>query len=278
MNAADRPAVDRPDVYKRLVELRGAFPACQIAQPVLINSVPKCGTMLLRNIIWMFWPETEWWLPFVEGGDLPEVYLRSQQAPTVFVGHLDYSPVALWHTRLCKKLIVVRHPEQYALSFARFLLSEEFRAISAIAQLVASHELSLREVVRLVLLGTHYQGETIPGIRDQFTHKALAWIDADARLIRYEELLQAASAPRAMQSKRYFEALFAFLGVDLPSDWVARVEAGANRSASTTSPENLHFTVEMDSRSSELGPDEVRLLQVLAPGLTQALGYKARWR
>lgn len=138
--------------------------------------------MLLRNIIWMFWPETEWWPPFVEGGDLPDVYRRSQQSPTVFVGHIDYSPVALWHTRLCKKLIIVRHPEQYTLSFARFLLSEEFRAISAIAQLVASHQLSLREVVRLVLLGTHYQGETIPGIRDQFTHKALAWIDADARL------------------------------------------------------------------------------------------------
>jgi hypothetical protein len=123
------------------------------------------------------------------------------------------------------------------------------------------------------MLGVHYFDEYLPSVLEQFTRKALSWVDSDALMIRYEDLLKAAMAPEDHDSTRYFEELFGFLGMALPGDWMARVTAGASTSISTTIPGNMTFERKLDRRD-RLDAYESQLLHALAPGLARSLGYE----
>lgn len=257
---------------KKIESIRAKFSAIDAMPAAFLNSVPKCGTMLVRNIFRMFWDAKKTILPFADAGS---IYPMSQQArpdQMFFCGHVDFSPFSGTSLRGMKKIILVRHPEDYCLSYARFILSKEAQERSALFKVIGDHQLSFGEIVRLTITGFHYQNDMIPSVQAQFVSKALAWCDHETYLVRYEDLVFALRDMESEAAGKIFGGIFEFLQIPLPDDWRLRVTAGAAKGLSTTHPKNLTFTSSLEDRTTLL-PDERRLLNVVAPGLCEALGY-----
>ena len=258
------------EIGQLINQTRAQFKSIATPHPVFLNSVPKSGTMLLRNILLMFWDSENWILPFVEPPDFEKVETAAREKPVLCTGHVNCTPVAVAYLRRFKKIILIRDPGAYALSYARFLLSENMRESSKISNMLIEHGLSFSELVPIVISGIMYYNEQIPSVRDQFLEKCLAWTGSNPMIVRYEDLCRAVANPG--KSRKFFEELFSFVGISLPRDWQKRVKAGADAALSTTATENLTFASSVELRR-ELLPGERNLLEVVAPGLRGALGY-----
>jgi hypothetical protein len=251
---------------------RSRFADVVISHSAAIFSVPKCGTMLLRNIMYMHFEIKAWHEPFVESWTLHEAFARAQHENIICTGHIDFLPESVKFSRGFKRLLLVRDPADYVLSYARFLLSNDFQTQSNLGRTIRDSGFTLAEAIRVAILGIHSDGAMIPDVLQQFTRKALAWASLDSLLVRYEDLLAAALEPDQPGSRAYFERMLSFLGISVPSDIVERVRAGADRTISTTARENLTFSGAPASRD-RLNADELRLLETVAPGLRRTLGY-----
>ena len=257
---------------RKIESVRAKFDPMNLMPAVFLNSVPKCGTMLVRNIFRMFWDTEKVILPFSSAED---IYPTSQQAKLenmFFCGHVDFSPFSGTSVRGMKKIVLVRNPEDYCLSYARFILSKEAQERSVLFKIIGDHQLSFGEIVRLAITGFSYQNEMIPNVKDQFVLKALAWCDHETYMVRYEDFVTAVREIGGDTAKQVFGEIFDFLQVPLPSDWRQRVRAGAAEELSTTHPGNLTFCSMLEDRRTLL-PEERRLLNIVAPGLCEALGY-----
>ncbi len=256
---------------EELERVRSQFPDLNVSNPVAIVTVPKCGTMLLRNIMYMFWPINLWREPFVENWTLHEAFARSRHENILCTGHVEFLPETCKFSRGFKRLILVRDPAAYVMSYARFLLSAEYQSLAKLGQTIRDDEYSLEDAIRFVILGVSIENGMIPDVLQQFTRR-LAWATGDSLLMRYEELQSAAADPSHPKGRAYFETLFGYLEIDAPPDWAQRVSAGADVSLSSTARENLTFVGPTASRDC-LNAEELRLLECVAPGLRRTLGY-----
>jgi hypothetical protein len=256
---------------EELERVRSQFPDIALSSPLAIITVPKCGTMLLRNIMYMFWPINLWHEPFVENWTLREAFARSRNENILCTGHLDFLPETCKFSRGFKRLVLVRDPAAYAMSYARFLLSAEYQSLSKLGQTIRDDEFTLEDTIRFAILGISHENGMIPGVLQQFTSR-LAWANGGSLLVRYEELQYAAADPSDPKRRAYFENLLRYLEIAAPPDWLERVNAGADVSLSTTARENLTFVGPPAARDY-LEAEELRLLESVAPGLRRTLGY-----
>ena len=239
-----------------------------LGQPVFVNSVPKCGTHLLRNILRMFTPvEQQYDVQFIQWPNLQE-HLAAFDPQRNFLswGHLlfsDDSAIELQHVR---KLVLVRDPYDWVLARARFFLSDEF---SGNIDQVKGGALSIEALLNLMIFGVYQKA---PPLAEIFTHNAVAWLGTGCHLVRYEELVAAVKDLDSQASKAYFAALFSACGTAMPADWRDRVRIGADRKRSSTARENLTMD---DAGIPETLPElQKKLVNYIAPGLRDILGYK----
>jgi hypothetical protein len=72
-------------------------------------------------------------------------------------------------------------------------------------------------------------------------------------------------------SDRFFADLLEACGIERPDDWRTRVAIGSDRKQSGTARENLHgVDIEFPAELPEL---QKRMVEMVAPGLRQLLGY-----
>jgi hypothetical protein len=256
----------------RFNRVRDGFDDVAPTKPLTIFSVPKCGTMLLRNIMYMFWPKDRWHEPFVENWTLNEAFARARTENIICTGHLDFSLETCKFSRGFKRLVLIRDPAAYAISYARFMLSTQFRDHSRIGRKFRDDNVTLAETIRFAIIGLFYEDEILPNVLQQYAQKAMAWASPDSLVVRFEELQSAAVDPARAENLAYFKKMFEYLELPVPSDFIQRIEAGASRSLSSTVPENLTFDGNFTSRVT-LAPEELHLLETVAPGLRRALSY-----
>lgn len=243
------------------------FAQAPLTAPVFLNSVPKCGTHLLRNILRMFVaPEQQYAAQFIQYAILHE-HLAAFDPRKNYLswGHLflsDDSAIELQHVR---KLALVRDPYDFVLARARFFLSDEFEGN---IDHVKGGRLSVDALLTLMIFGVYGKA---PSLHDLFTHGAAAWLGAGARLVRYEELLAALNALDSDAAETYFHGLLGACGIALPADWRRRVTIGSDRKRSGTARENL--TVEGVAVPEALPDIHKKLVDYAAPGLRKLLGY-----
>ena len=252
-----------------LDELNGQFAQAPLTEPVFLNSVPKCGTHLLRNIMRMFVPVgQQYHRAFIQ---LP--LLRAHQEafapgkPFLSWGHLlftDDSAMSLAHVR---HLVLVRDPYDWVLARARFFLSDTFKGP---VEHLKNGRASVEEVLNMMILGIH---DKVPHLQEIFLHNAVGWLGTKARLVRFEELTNQLGQLDSDAAQAYFQELLRACGMnDLPGDWRERVRVGSDRKQSGTARENL-------SRIALSVPDQLpamqrRLVDLAAPGLREILGYR----
>lgn len=260
MNAIIRGKADNLDAIGE------RFERARLAQPVFLNSVPKAGTHLIRNIMRMFVaPDQHWRREYIQHALLA----RSRDAfladkPMISWGHMLFSDESAVALRDVRHIVLVRDPYDWVLARARFYLSDEFQGgLNHIKDGGAAVE----DVIMMMILGAHGR---VPDLRDVFTMNAVAWLGSSAVIVRYEDIVENLRDLDSKRAETFFRQLLADCGLDLPGDWRARVEAGADPRESRTARENLKVTIEVPKALSDV---HKRVVDFHAPGLRALLGY-----
>lgn len=243
------------------------FDRAALRQNLFLNSVPKSGTHLIRNIIRMFVPEDQQFhKTYIQ---IPNLHLCAEafRSPTARVswGHLLFSDESVLALRGARHIVLIRDPYDWVLARARFFLSDEFNGN---LNHIKNGAVTSEEALNMMILGVHQKS---PGLLDIYTHNAVAWMGTSAVLVRYEDIVSAVNDLGSRAAETFFSNLLDACGLDMPDDWRERVEAGSDRRQSRTARENLTIGVDIP----DVLPDtQKRLVDFCAPGLRALLGYR----
>ncbi|WP_411360565.1 hypothetical protein [Pseudidiomarina sp. YC-516-91] len=255
----------KPDT---LNELNPQFQQQVLTVPVFLNSVPKCGTHLIRNIFRMFVPVNQQYHDaFIQIPLLRQhIHAFNPLQPKLSWGHLLFSDESAMALRKSKQIVVVRDPYDWVLARARFFLSDNFQGN---LEHLKSGQIKLDEIINLMIFGIH---DKAPSMSDIYTHNAVAWLGTGVNLVRMEELLHHVKNLETDEAEAYFRELLSILQLrEFPSDWRERVRVGSDREQSGTYRDNLSNTAfEIPAQLSE---QQKRLVNYAAPGLREILGY-----
>lgn len=251
-----------------LNELNGNFDQVELTAPVFLNSVPKCGTHLMRNIVRMFVPvEQQYHKTFIQYPVLRQnLAAFSKDKPFLSWGHLLFSDDPAIALRNVTHTVLVRDPYDWVLARTRFFLSDTFEGS---LEHLKDGNVSIEEVMNMMILGIHQKA---PNLQEIYMHNAIGWLGTKAQLIRFEDIIENLKRLESDEAEAYFAGLLGKCGIgSLPSDWRERVRVGSDRKQSGTARENLagqKFDI------PDVLPDiQKRLVDVCAPGLRGLLGY-----
>jgi hypothetical protein len=253
----------KPDT---LNEENRKFEQRPLQQPLLLNSVPKCGSHLLRNVVRMFVPiEQQYNVQFIQHQIVRE-HFGAFSDPRNFLswGHLMFNEITAVAVGNVRHIVLVRDPYQWAIARARFFVSDEFKGY----QLLKEGTLSVDAILNMMIFGIH---EKAPPLASTFIYNAVAWLGTGAHLVRYEDLIRAVSDLASPWSEQFFSDLLEVCGIDRPDDWRERVLIGSDRKQSGTARENL-TGVSVDF-PQELPDLQKQMVNIAAPGLRELLGY-----
>ena len=255
----------KPDT---LNELNAQYEQAPLRHPVFLNSVPKCGTHLMRNIMRMFVPlEQHYQDTFIQFPVLKQhLAAFAPDWPKLSWGHLLFSDDSAIATRHAKHTLMVRDPYDWVLARARFFLSDNFQGqMEHLKGGVVSNE----EIMNLMIFGIIGKA---PTIREIYQHNALAWMGTSVRIIRMEDLVAAVKNLDADDSETFFADILNYCGIEMPADWRERVRVGADREQSGTARENL-------AGGGNVIPDvlpeaQKRLVDHMLPDVRRLFGYE----
>ncbi len=251
-----------------LNELNANFAQTPLTEPVFLNSVPKCGTHLIRNIFRMFVPVAQQYhAAFIQIPILRQhLAAFSAATPRLSWGHLLFSDDSAIALRKVHHLVLVRDPYDWVLARARFFLSDTFQGS---LEHLKHGNVAMDEILNMMIFGIH---DKVPTLQEIYQHNACSWLGTKATLVRYEELAGHLKNLHTDAASNYFTALLRAGGIrELPADWRERVVVGSDRKQSGTARENLSgLSVDIPD---ELPAAQKRLVEFAAPGLRQILGY-----
>lgn len=244
------------------------FVQTPLKQPVFLNSVPKAGTHLIRNIMRMFSPlEQHYHATFIQHPLLRQhgPIAFDPRTPKLSWGHLLFSDDAAAFTRYTRHVVLVRDPYTWVLARARFFLSENFEGRT---DNLKSGAFDTNDILNMMIFGIHQKA---PGMEEIFRHNAAAWMGSTTYMIRYEDLVKHVKNLETAEAEDYFTKLFTYCGIQRPDDWRKRVEIGSDRKQSSTARENLAGGL---TDLPDVLPDaQKKLVDYAAPGLRALLGY-----
>jgi hypothetical protein len=244
------------------------FSQVPLKQPVFLNSIPKSGSHLLRNIMRMFVPLKQHYKSgFIQLPSMQEDHVAwDKDKPTLSWGHLLFSDNSAIFLKDTRKVLLVRDPYDWLLARARFFMSEEFKG--AVGH-VSDHNVTTEQFLNMMIFGIHNK---VPNLREIYMHNGVAWLHTDTLVLKFEDLLHAVKNLDGPEAEAFFRKLFEHCGMDLPDDWRKRVRIGSDKKQSGTARENL-----TDIRMvlpGTLPEGQKRLIDFAVPGLRKALGYE----
>jgi hypothetical protein len=254
----------KPDT---LDEENRKFSQHELRQPLFLNSVPKCGSHLLRNIIRMFVPLSQHYaVQFIQHQILRDhIGAFADERNFLSWGHLMFTDQTAVAVGSVRHILLVRDPYDWVLARARFFISDEFQGF----ELLKEGTLSVEAILNMMILGIH---DKAPPLAALFTYNAVAWLGTGVRLVHYEDLVAALKDLDSKQADSFFSALFVDCGIERPDDWKERVRIGSDRKQSGTARENLTgVEVELPAKLPDL---QMRMIDFGAPGLRSLLGYQ----
>jgi hypothetical protein len=239
-----------------------------LTQPVFLNSVPKSGTHLVRNILRMFVPVAQQYHDaFVQIPILKQnLSAFSVSEPKLSWGHLLFSDDSAIALQPAKQIVLVRDPYSWVLARTRFFLSDTFQGS---LEHLKSGRVSVEEVMNMMIFGIYQKAPTMHEI---FTHNAVGWLGTGVKLLKYEDVIKHLKALESPAAAAFFADLLRQLGYEsLPNDWQHRVKLGSDREQSGTARENLSGNI--TELPDELPFEQKQLVEYAAPGLRRLLGY-----
>jgi len=247
----------------------GKFSQRRLKTSVFLNSIPKSGSHLLKNVMRMFVPLEDVYGPhFIQYGNLQEhKQAFDPRKKLLSWGHLMFTDASAVESAHAKKIILVRDPYSWVLARARFYVSDQFGDNST---LIKKSGMSAEHLINLMIFGIHQQA--LP-LRELYTLTAIAWRGPNATWVKFEDLQSAVKNIDTPGAEAFFTKLMTLAGLGpLPSDWRERVKIGADPKQSGTARENLR-NVAIDI-PKVLSDEHKELIDYAAPGIRQILGYE----
>ncbi len=245
------------------------FAPAPLSAPLFLNSIPKSGSHLLRNILRMFVPvEQQYRAQFIQWPNLSE-HLVAFDPTRNFLsfGHLFFADASAMELSQVRKVLLYRDPYDWVLAQARFFLSDEFQGN---VEHIKSGKLAIDNLLSLMIFGIPRKN---PSLKDMYELNVAAWLGSgDVYPLKFEELKAHSGNPATSVAEEFFTQLLEACGITpLPDDWRERVSTGADRRQSSTARENLTgVSVQLPESLPER---HRRLVDFAAPGLRQLLGY-----
>ncbi len=251
-----------------LDEANRRFVQARLRQPIFLNSVPKSGSHLLRNIIRMFVPvEQQYARDFIQWANLQQHRTAFDPArPMLSWGHLFLADASAIETASTRRILLYRDPYDWVIARARFFVSEQF---ASNMDHLKSGSLTADELLTMMIFGLPGKA---PSLRDIYEMNAAAWLGARVHAVKFEDLVRHITALETPDADRFFLSLLEACGIERPGDWKDRVKIGADRKQSGTARENL-TGVSLEFPDT-LGPRHRALVDYHAPGLRTLLGYE----
>ena len=243
------------------------FPQSPLPQPLFLNSVPKSGSHLLRNILRMFVPvERQYQAEFIQHQILQNhLSAFTPHRKLMSWGHLLFTDTTAKALAGVRQILLVRDPYDWVIARARFFMSDEF---TGPLDFPKDGSVNAESLLNMMILGIHGKE---PPLAATFTYNAVAWLGTGVRLVRYEELVAALGDLDGEAADRFFADLLETCGIERPADWRQRVLIGSDRKQSGTARENLTgVKLELPAELPEM---QKRVLDFAAPGLRALLGY-----
>ncbi len=259
-----------PEILVRKDNLDNAnarFAQTRLARPVFLNSIPKSGSHLLRNIMRMFVPvDQQYGADFIQWGNLQAHRSAFDPAsPKLSWGHLFFADASVIETAATRRILLYRDPYDWVIARARFILSEQFRGN---VDHLRSGSVSADELLTMMIFGLP---QKLPSLNDIYELNAAAWLGGRCHVVKYEDLTRHLGNLERTDAEAFFRTLLEAAGISFPADWIERVRLGANREESATARENL--TGIAFELPETLGARHRALVDYQAPGLRQVLGY-----
>lgn len=239
----------------------------ELKSTLFLNSVPKSGTHLIRNILRMFVPaDQQWHQAYIQYPNLrANLEAFSPKKRYVSWGHLLFTDDSAIPLRDARHIVLVRDPYDWVLARSRFFLSDEFQGPM---NHIKNGAVTAEDVMNMAIVGVH---ERAPSLQDIYMFNAAAWMGTHAVIVRYEDILQNVRRLDSPQAESFFRQLLGDCGIDpIPDDWRERVAVGSDPKQSRTARENLSVTLEFPD---SLPLAQRRLVDYAAPGLRHLLGY-----
>lgn len=243
------------------------FAQAPLRQPVFLNSVPKSGSHLLRNILRMFVPvDQQYAADFIQWPTLQQHRHAFDPAnPRLSWGHLFFADASVVETARARRIVLFRDPYDWVIARARFLLSDQF---SGNVEHLKNGEIAADELLTMMIFGLPGK---LPSLNAIYELNAVAWLGAQAHLLKLEDLAHAVRTIGTPEAEAFFASLLEACGIDMPADWQDRVRIGADPAQSGTARDNLTgVTITLPDR---LGEHHKALVDYHAPGLRAVLGY-----
>jgi hypothetical protein len=238
-----------------------------LSQPVFLNSVPKSGSHLLRNILRMFVPvEQQYKADFIQWPNLQQHRIAfDPAAPKLSWGHLFMADASIIETARTRRILLYRDPYDWVIARARFFVSEQF---SGNVDHLKSGELGIDELLTMMIFGLPGKA---PSLSDMYELNAAAWLGTNVHAVKYEDIVGHLGDIESVEAEQFFEGLLDACGIGKPVNWRERVLIGSSREQSGTARENLtgisiDFPETLDARHRAL-------VDYQAPGLRSLLGY-----
>jgi hypothetical protein len=243
------------------------FAQVPLERPVFLNSIPKSGSHLLRNILRMFVPvEQHYSTDFIQWGNLPHhLAAFDPRRPRLSWGHLFFADASAIETAHARRVLLYRDPYDWVIARARFVLSEQF---SGNLEHLRSGAMDADELLTAMIFGLPGK---LPSLNDIYELNAAAWLGARCHVVRFEDLVAQIKNLDSACAEEWFAELFDACGIAVPADWRERVRIGSDRRESATARENLTGVgIELPS---VLPARHRALVDYQAPGLRALLGY-----
>jgi len=251
-----------------LNSLNGNYQQTPLTESVFLNSVPKSGTHLLRNIMRMFVAvDQQYHDAFIQIPILRQhLAAFSPDNLKLSWGHLLFSDDSAIALRNVNHIVLVRDPYTWVLARARFFLSDTFQGS---LEHLRGGNVAIDEVLNMMILGIHGKS---PNLNEIYTHNAVGWLATKAKVIKYEDLLDNLTNLETDKAETFFSDLFLAANMGpLPDDWRERVLVGSDRKQSGTARENLSGLTDV---IPDVLPDKQKqMVEYAAPGLRALLGY-----
>ena len=243
------------------------FRQLALPAPLFLNSVPKSGTHLLRNIIRMFVPVAQQYKrQFIQWANMDE-HLDAWHPKMNMLswGHLFFSDKSAIELSGVRKVLLYRDPYDWVLARARFFLSEQF---DGNIDILRDRKLSVNDLLSLMIFGIYQKA---PSLNETYSHNAAAWLASADCVVRLEDLKHHLANLERPAAAEFFANLLTRCGIDVPDDWLERVRIGADPRQSGTARDNLTgIAVDIPNELPDL---HKRMVDYEAPGLRRLLGY-----
>lgn len=263
--------MDQPRVLAKadnLNELNPKFEQKPLTQHLFLNSVPKSGSHLLKNIVRMFVPvEQQYQKDFIQYPTLKQhhtVFLS--KTPMLSWGHMLFTDAPAILLKDKCHILLVRDPYDWVLARTRFFLSENFQYN---LEDLKYGRTNIEDFMNMMIFGLHNR---FPNMKEIYEINAVQWLGTKAKVLKYEDIVRHLKDLDSKAAKAFFEDLLGYADIALPDDWKERVRIGSDREQSGTARENLELKGQ--TVPSVLPDMQKRLVDHYCPGLRDILGYQ----